>query len=158
MPILPRRRSRCLAKLGLSASRKAGLISAFPRAVPIAPKHLRPRGTRTGTRNIRTSAVHRVLEGLAGRETRTPRRLDLDRLAGARVATLAGGALDDAEMTEPHDLDLTALLERRGDGVEGRVDGGRRGCLGHAGLSGHRCDQLVLGHRESPFLAFAPNQ
>src|SRR5436309_2985469 len=75
--------------------------------------------THPETQQVKTSAVHRGLESLAGREPRTPRRLDLHRLAGARVAALAGGALDDAEMSEAHDLHFAALLERRRDGVEG---------------------------------------
>src|SRR5947209_9429799 len=77
----------------------------------------RRRRTSSGYATPKTSAVHRVLESLAGRESRTPRRLDLHRLAGARVAALAGGTLDHAEMTEPHDLHFAALLERRGDGI-----------------------------------------
>src|SRR5438034_535400 len=103
-----------------------------------------PRISNTGLIEIRM----RFSATLPGTRRRTPRRLDLHRLAGARVAALAGGTLDHAEMTEPHDLHFAALLERRGDGIEGGIDGGRRGRLGHAGLAGHRRDQFVLGHRK----------
>jgi len=41
----------------------------------------------------------------------------------ARIAPFARGALDDAEITKPHDLHFTALLQRRSDGIEGRIDG-----------------------------------
>src|SRR5262249_22742306 len=71
-------------------------------------------------------------------------------MAGARIAALAGGALDDAEMPEAHDLHFGAFLERRRDGFEGRIDGGRRRGLGHVGPAGHRRDQLVLRHRKIP--------
>src|SRR5437899_12459182 len=84
----------------------------------------------------RRSAIHRFLEAFAGGEPRPPRCLDLDRLAGARIAALARRTLHHAELAEPHDLHLAALLERRRDGAEGRVDRRGRGCLGHAGPVG----------------------
>src|SRR5207247_1570133 len=49
------------------------------------------------------------------------------------------------------DLHFAALLQRRRDGVESRVDGGSSRGLRHLGLVGHRSDELVLGHLTDPF-------
>src|SRR6266849_1085226 len=56
-------------------------------------------------------ALHRFLELLGGAEGDFLARLDLDRLAGRRVAAHAGGALAHLQNAEAADADAVALLE-----------------------------------------------
>src|SRR5262245_14352825 len=56
----------------------------------------------------------RFLELLGGSEGNLLRRLDLDRLAGCRIAAHASGALAHHQNAEPADADAVALLEMLG--------------------------------------------
>src|SRR5687768_661438 len=58
----------------------------------------------------RPDSVHRILQRLAGLERRILRRLDLDLLARARVATGAGATLAHLERAEADEGHAVALL------------------------------------------------
>src|SRR3546814_9818649 len=62
------------------------------------------------------------LQHLAGAEGNLLGGLDLDRLAGLRVAAHAGGALADLQDAEVADADALALLQRLGDRREELVE------------------------------------
>src|SRR5213595_3157605 len=62
--------------------------------------------------STRMRSVDRVLQCLAGTELRHLRGLDLDRGAGARIASGTCGALADAEGAEAHQRHAVVLLQR----------------------------------------------
>jgi len=65
-------------------------------------------------------AEDRVLRGLGHAELHDLLGLDLDRLAGGRVATLAGLAVDEDELAEAGEREgvLRVLVGERGDDLE----------------------------------------
>src|SRR3546814_5460649 len=67
-------------------------------------------------------SVHRILQDLAGLELRLHARLDLHRLAGARVAAGRGLSLRDGKGAEPDQAHFVAALQRTGDRVENRFN------------------------------------
>src|SRR3546814_3659706 len=67
-------------------------------------------------------SVHRILQALAGLELRLHARLDLHRLAGARVAAGRGLSLRDGKGAEPDQAHFVAALQRTGDRVENRFN------------------------------------
>src|SRR5690606_29870125 len=80
--------------------------------------------------------AYSVLQRLASLERRILRGLDLDGLAGLRVATGAGSALAHLEGAEADQGDGVALLQRLGDRVDHRVDRARGLGLGDFGFAG----------------------
>src|SRR6478736_8672936 len=91
----------------------------------------------TGTRPIRTpEASDRFLEILGDAEGDLLRRLDLDRLAGRRVAAHARRTIADLKDAEARDADLVALLEVLDDQTDEVVEAAGRVLLRHAGLLG----------------------
>src|SRR5215471_17942767 len=64
-----------------------------------------------GSRPGMTPVSDGFLEFLGGAERDLLARLDLDRLAGRRIAPHAGGALAHLQNAEPADADALALLE-----------------------------------------------
>src|SRR5207245_1985299 len=75
------------------------------------PKRKWPRERSRGHLENGNDLLDRVLDFLCGAEAELLRRLDLDLLAGRRVAAEAGGALLDLEDAEAGHPDLVALLE-----------------------------------------------
>ena len=65
---------------------------------------------------------HRVLQGLAGLEDGHLGGGDFDALLRLGVAADAGGAALDLESAEAHQLDLVAVGEALGDGLQGGVE------------------------------------
>src|SRR3546814_9789308 len=86
------------------------------------------------------------LQHLAGAEGNLLGGLDLDRLAGLRVAAHAGGALADLQDAEVADADALALLQRLGDRREELVEQGNRRLLLHLVLFSQRRGDLLRGH------------
>src|SRR5688500_13857749 len=86
--------------------------------------------------------VYRVLEGLASAELRHPRRFDVQRLSGARVAPGARGALAGVKGAEADQRHHLVFAQARLDGADERVDRplGRR--LGDLGGLGDLLDQI----------------
>src|SRR5437588_13104290 len=68
-----------------------------------------------GSSEMATLGSDRFLQLLGGAEGDLLARLDLDRLAGRRVAAHAGGALAHLQDAEPADSDAVALLEMLDD-------------------------------------------
>ena len=92
-----------------------------------------------GTRPIFTSSkkgLDRFLEILGDAEGDLLRRLDLDRLAGRRVAAHARRTIADLKDAEARDADLVALLEVLHDQTDEVFEGAGGVLLGHAGLLG----------------------
>src|SRR5690349_9124668 len=69
-------------------------------------------GRRIGTKLMQmVRSLDRFLQFLGGAESDFPARLDLDGLAGGRIAAHARGALSHDENSEPADADAIAFLE-----------------------------------------------
>src|SRR3546814_535542 len=91
-------------------------------------------------------SVHRFLQALAGLELRLHARLDLHRLAGARVAAGRGLSLRDGKGAEPDQAHFVAALQRTGDRVENRFNSlAGIGTIKTRRL-GDRANQLLLVH------------
>src|SRR5690606_20991678 len=90
--------------------------------------------------------VYSVLQSFASLESRILRSLDLDGLAGLRVATLAGGALADLEGSEADQRDRVALLQRLGDDADHGVDGIGGVGLGQLCSVGDGSNKISLVH------------
>src|SRR5215813_15210158 len=94
------------------------------------------------------SLANRGLQGAARAEARHLGGRNLNLLAGARVAAVAGGAARDDECAEAGDRNAAAAAERLDDaadeGVHGALGGGLRASRGLR----HDCYDLGLGHRE----------
>src|SRR4051795_4644394 len=88
--------------------------------------------------------LHGLLERRGRLEARHARRGDLHGLAGLRVATLARGALGDAELPEAREAGLVASRELVRDGLEGRLDRFLRLAAAQAGLLGDCTSELGL--------------
>src|SRR5437763_8285249 len=88
------------------------------------------------------SAVDGLLEARARGEARHFRGRDLDRLARARVHTLAGAALGDVELPEARESHVAAALQRVLDDVEDGVDRLTGFFLPQVGLRGDLVDEL----------------
>jgi hypothetical protein len=75
-------------------------------------------------------SAHGSFEAAAGTEARHPGRRDRDGLAGARVATAAGGATGDDERAEAADRHAAAVAKALADAAqesaEGALGGGTR--------------------------------
>src|SRR5207302_5520054 len=95
-------------------------------------------------------AAHDALELSARPELRHGCLLDLDGLAGARVAPGPRGAIDLLEYTEAAEGDLLSLGNSALDGVEDRVDGGFGVPLVHAHTVADRVDKLGPVHVVPP--------
>src|SRR6266542_4172043 len=114
------------------------------RARASAEKHLQIRRAgpaRAGTRPIfprrgYRRGLDRFLEVLGDAEGDLLRRLDLDRLAGGRVAAHARRTIADLKDAEARDADLVALLEMLHDQADKVVEAAGRVLLGHARLLG----------------------
>ena len=91
---------------------------------------------------LRNVLVYRILQRFSSPELRYPRRLDLDRRAGARIASLAGRPLADVKRAESDQRDDVALFERSADRIDRRVQcaSGRR--FRNIGVLGNRVDQF----------------
>src|SRR5690348_8630870 len=94
-------------------------------------------------------SVQRILERLAGLERRDLGRLDLDVLAGARVAARAGGTLADHEGAEADQRHVVTLLQRLLDDLRGGVERAARIGLGEIGVVGDGVDQFCFVHGDS---------
>src|SRR5262249_14488026 len=103
---------------------------------------------RPGARAETGNSAKRGLEGAARAEARHLGGRNLDLLAGARVAAVAGGAARDDERAEAGDRDAAAAAERLDDaadeGIHGALGGGLRASRGLR----HDCYDLSLGHCE----------
>src|SRR5512143_1529383 len=82
------------------------------------------------------SELDRFLEVLGDTEGDLLRRLDLDRLAGGRVASHARRAVAHLKDAEARDADLVALLEVLDDQADEIVEGAGGVLLRHARLLG----------------------
>src|SRR3546814_17064279 len=91
-------------------------------------------------------SVHRILQALAGLELRLHARLDLHRLAGARVAAGRGLSLRDGKGAEHDQAHLVAAPQRTGDRVENRFN--RLSVIGTLNnlRTGNRHNQLMPLH------------
>ena len=96
------------------------------------------------------SAVHSILQALAGLEFRLLRRRYLNLLASARITPFAGGALRHTESPKSDDPDFVTTLKGLGDLVEDAFNCRCRIGFRQAGLFGHFCNQIVLIHFECP--------
>src|SRR5262245_56650390 len=114
-----------------------------PPTLPYPPTRDRPARERKTA-----NSANRGLEGAARAEARHLGGRNLNLLAGARVAAVAGGAARDDERAEAGDRDAAAAAERLDDaadeGVHGALGGGLRASRGLR----HDCDDLGFGHRE----------
>jgi hypothetical protein len=80
--------------------------------------------------------------------------VDLDLLAGLRVAALTGGPVGDPEFAEPREADLVSGPELVGDLLEGRLERPLRLGLAEAAALGDPASQLILvdvRYAASPF-------
>src|SRR5262249_47055378 len=115
------RASVCVANL---ERRKATHASSLD-TTPEAPE--RQRAARAALPELRfrlgSAALERGLHLAAGAELRHRRRRDVDALSGARIHTLARGAVRSRELAEPREVDRVAALERLGHGLHEGVDG-----------------------------------
>src|SRR5262249_12050595 len=84
----------------------------------------------------RMTGLHRFLQFLGGPEGHLPARLDLDRLAGRRVAPHAGGPFAHLQDAETADADAVALLEVLDDHADQIVEDGLRVLLRHLMIGG----------------------
>src|SRR5437899_9602532 len=86
--------------------------------------------------------VYRIFECFASAELRHFGRLDLDRIAGAWVASLPRGSLANIERAKANEGDDVALLQRISDRIHRRVQraSGRR--FGDVSMLGDRVDQF----------------
>src|SRR5947209_17455181 len=110
-----------------------------------------PAGTPAGPPvAVQLPAGDGLLERRAGAEARRLRRLDLDRLARLRIARGARGPLADAELAEPGQRDVVALLERLRDVLGDRVERGPGLGLAEAGVLRDRLDELGLVQSQLP--------
>src|SRR4051812_11297739 len=94
-----------------------------------------------------------VLEDLAGPELRLRARLDLHRLAGARVAARRGLAPSHREIAETDQPNLIAALQGGGDDLEHRFDRTRAVGTAEPGTVGDLPDEILFVH--SPLPSFA---
>src|SRR6478752_9481405 len=84
-------------------------------------------------------SVQRVFERLAGTELGNLGGLDFNRVAGARIAAGAGGALADCKSAETDERHGTALLERGTNGADRGFECPRGSGFGDVGVL---CDVL----------------
>src|SRR4029079_7534214 len=89
---------------------------------------------------------HRVLERLQGRDARTARRLDADRLTGLRFAAHACRTVDARELGEAADHHDLATGDGVGDRVDERLQVGVGGALVGVGALGERGDEVSAVH------------
>src|SRR5262249_61186993 len=80
--------------------------------------------------------LYRFLQFLGGPEGHLLARLDLDRLAGRRVAPHAGGPFAHLQDAETANADAVALLEVLDDHADQIVEDGLRGRLRHLMIGG----------------------
>src|SRR5688572_5537998 len=99
---------------------------------------------------LATAGVQRVLDLAAALEADVLARLDLDRLAGRRVAAGARGALADGEAAEARDLHPLALAQRARDRVDRRLEGVGRLAPGQPRAVHNIVDDVSLACHPSP--------
>src|SRR5688500_674187 len=92
----------------------------------------------------------RLFEGLPGREADDATLWNLDCGAGLRVARRARLPLARLEGAEPDEGDRVAFLQRLGNAVDHRLDGGRGARLGRPGVLGDLRNQFLLVHQGPP--------
>ena len=111
------------------------------------PRHSPCKGDALPTElSTRKQLVDRVFQALAGAEFRHLGGLDLERLAGTRVAAGAGGTLADRKGTEADQADAVAGLEGCLDCFDGGVECAAGSSLGNFGGGGDLIDQLGFVH------------
>src|SRR5436190_1546214 len=101
------------------------------------------------TRGCAPTLLNRVFQYLPRPELGLRARLDLHRLAGARIAArrrLAPGHREIAEADQPH---LVTALQRRSDHFEHRFDGTHRVVPAEPRAIGDMSDQFLLVHAPS---------
>src|SRR2546425_9587698 len=94
-----------------------------------------------------TGSADRRLEGAARAEARHLGRRNLDLLAGARVAPVAGRAARDDERAKSRNRDTATAAQRIDDAADEGVHGALRGGLRAPCILRHDRHQLGLGHR-----------
>src|SRR5262249_5496618 len=104
--------------------------------------------TNEGPPGAREESANRGLEGAARAEARHLGCRNLNLLAGAQVAAVAGGAAGDDERAEAGDRDAAAAAERLDDAADEGVHGALGGSLRASRGLRHDCYDLGLGHRE----------
>src|SRR5690349_14798810 len=92
------------------------------------------------------ASVYRVLKCLSSTELRGFRGLDLDRFAGFRIATGAGGAQAGVEGAETDQGYFLALAQARLHRVDERVDRALGGRFGNLGRLSDLLDQVGFVH------------
>src|SRR5262245_2151861 len=105
-----------------------------------------------GARPEEADSANRRFESAARAEARHLRGRNLNLLAGAWVAAVAGGAARDHKSAESGDCDAAAAAERFDDAADEGVHGALGGDLRASRSLRHDCYDLGLGHRESRLL------
>src|SRR5665213_569685 len=107
--------------------------------------------SRRGFASMKNRRSDRHLQFLGGAEGDLLARLDLDRLAGRRIAAHAGGALAHLENAEPGDLDPLAFFQVLGDKADEIFEHLLTLLLGHLVLLGQGVGQMLGGDRLARF-------
>ncbi len=93
-----------------------------------------------------------VFQGFARFESGNLGGFDLDRFAGLRVASGAGGTVGDLERAESDQRHRLLLFEAGGDGLQRPVDRASSGGFGKIGGFGHGVDEILFVHGRLPFV------
>src|SRR2546426_3422708 len=113
-----------------------------PRVLPLDDPPATPQPYHTPN-----ASADRRFERAARAEARDLGCRNLDRFAGARIASVPGGATGDDECAKSGDRDAAAAAQRLDDAADEGVHGALRGGLRAPRILGHDRHQLGLGHR-----------